>query len=287
MSMELGQNSYGESRIRLLRLMHRGSLDEVRDMTLSVSFEGGFEAAHKKGENQAILPGDSVKNTVYVLARQYPAEAIEEFAFHLTEHFLTYNPQVSLVNVRIQERPWSRITIGDRGQAAAFVASACEKRIAHISASRQNVTLLSGLESLQVMKTAGSTFDGFLRDPYTTLDENQQRILSTAIHATWSYEFPEPEMPFSTMWHGARKTLLETFAAHEGKSLQHTLYAMGQAVLDNFEAIHEIQLHMPDNYCPPVNLKPFGMENENEVFIPMEEPAGIATATLRRRQGLV
>ncbi|MGB6484503.1 MAG: urate oxidase [Candidatus Acidiferrales bacterium] len=287
MSIELSQNNYGESRIRLLRLMRRGGLHEVKDLTVSVRFEGAFEAAHTKGENRAILPADTVKNTVYVLARQYPAEAIEEFAFHITEHFLTYNPQVTLVDVHLSERPWSRITIGDKGHASAFLASASEKRTAHLQAAREKITLESGLEDLFVMKTSGSTFDNFLRDPYTTLEENQQRILSTALNAAWSYEFPEPGMPFSTMWHGARKTLLETFAAHEGKSLQHTLYAVGQAVLDNFEAIGEIRLWMPDNYCPPVNLKPFGMENENEVFAPREEPRGVAAATLRRRKGLV
>ncbi len=287
MSIELSQNNYGESRIRLLRLMRRGGLHEVKDVTLSVRLEGAFEAAHTKGDNRAILPADTVKNTVYVLARQYPAEAIEEFAFHITEHFLTYNPQVALVDVHVSERPWSRITIGDKGHVSAFVASASEKRTAHISAAREKITLESGLEDLFVMKTSGATFDTFLRDPYTTLEENEQRILSTALNATWSYEFPEPDMPFSPMWHGARKTLLETFAAHESKSLQHTLYAIGQAVLDNFEAISEIRLWMPDNYCPPVNLKPFGMENENEVFAPVEEPRGVAAATLRRRKGLV
>lgn len=287
MSIELVDNDYGEKGIRLLRLMRRGGLHEVKDLTVSVRFEGAFEAAHMKGENRAVLPTDTVKNTVYVLARQYPAEAIEEFAFHITEHFLTYNPQVALVDVHISERPWSRITIGDKGHASAFLASASEKRIAHINATRAQVNLQSGLEDLKVMKTSGSTFEGFLRDPYTTLEENRQHILSSALNATWSYEFPEPEMPFSTMWHGVRKTLLETFAAHEGKSLQHSLYTLGQAVLDNFEAISEIHVRMPDNYCSPVNLKPFGMENENEVFVPLEEPQGVAAATLRRRKGLV
>jgi urate oxidase len=287
MSIELAQNNYGESRIRLLRLMRHGGMHEVKDVTLSVRFEGAFEAAHKKGQNRAILPTDTVKNTVYVLARQYPAEAIEEFAFHLTEHFLTYNPQVALVEAHISERPWSRIRIGDKGHATAFLASASEKRTVHIRAARDKLRLQSGLEDLLVMKTSGAAFENFLRDPYTTLEESRQRILSTALQATWSYQSTEPDMPFSPLWQGVRKTLLETFAAHEGKSIQNTLYTLGQAVLDNFEAINEIHLRMPDNYCSLVNLKPFGMENDNEVFVPLGEPQGMAEATLRRRKGLV
>ncbi|HKF52704.1 MAG TPA: urate oxidase [Candidatus Acidoferrales bacterium] len=286
MTIELAQNDYGESRIRLLRVMHRGGLHEVKDLTLSVRLEGAFEAAHVKGENRAILPSDTIKNTVYVLAKQYPAEAIEEFAFHLTEHFLTYNPQVARIEVRISERPWSRVTIGEKGHASAFVGRASEKRTTRISAGREALALESGIEDLLVMRTSGMAFEGFLRDPYTTLEESKQRVLSTALNAAWSYEFPEPEMPFSTMWHGVRKTLLETFAAHESKSVQNTIHVLGQAVLENFEAISEIRLSMPDNYCSPVNLKPFGMENENEVFAPLQEPQGTAAATLRRRKSV-
>jgi urate oxidase len=284
MTIELAHNTYGESRIRLLRLMHRGGLHEVKDLTLDVRFEGDFDASHRQGENRAILPAETIKNTVYVLSRQYPAEAIEEFAFHLTEHFLTYNPQVTLVDVRISERPWSRITIGEKGHASAFVANASEKRTSHISARREKIILHSGIDDLQLMKTAGFSFGGFLRDPYTTLQENQQRILRASLTANWSYALPEPEMPFSTIWHGVRKTVLETFAAHEGKSLQHTLYALAQAVLENFEAMSEIQLRILDNYCPTVDLKSFGMENDNELFVPLEESQGAASLVLRRSE---
>lgn len=284
MTIELAHNSYGESRIRLIRLMHRGGFHEVKDLTLDVRFEGDFDASHRQGENRAILPAETIKNTVYVLSRQYPAEAIEEFAFHLTEHFLTYNPQITRVDIRISERPWSRITMGDKGHASSFVSTADERRTTHISARREKIILHSGLEDLQLMKTAGFSFSGFLRDPYTTLPENQQRILCASLAANWNYPSPEPEMPFSTIWHGARKTILETFAAHEGKSLQHTLYALAHAVLENFEAMSEIQLRILDNYCPAVDLKSFGMENDSELFVPIEELQGAASLVLRRSE---
>lgn len=284
MTIELAHNSYGESHIRLMRLMRRGGLHEVKDLALDVRFEGAFDASHRQGENRAILPAETIKNTVYVLSRQYPAEAIEEFAFHLTEHFLTYNPQVTLVDVHISERPWARISIGEKGHASAFVANANEKRTTRVSARREKTILQSGLEDLLILKTAGFSFGAFLRDPYTTLQENQPRILSASLTASWTYASPEPEMPFSTIWHGARKVLLETFAAHEGKSLQHTLHALAQAVLENFEAISEIELRILDNYCPAVDLKPFGMENDSELFAPIAESQGIASLVLRRSE---
>lgn len=287
MNIKLAQNDYGESRVRLFRVMHRGGLHEVKDLAVSARFEGSFDGAYTAGDNRAILPPDTIKNTVYVLARQYPAEAIEDFALHLVEHFLTYNPQVSRVNLDVVERPWSRIPIGEKGHSSAFVSNAGERRTARVSATREKTALESGIEDLRVLKTAGASFENFLRDPYTTLESRAQTVFSADICAHWSYEFPEPEMPFSTMWHGIRKTLVETFAAHESKSPQHMLYALGHAVLDNFEAIAEIRLSIAEGYCGLVDLKPFGMDNENEVFAPAAEPRGTVSATLRRNGNLV
>ncbi len=280
MGITLAQNDYGKSRVRLLRETRRDGHHEINALTLSILFQADFEPAHTTGDNRKILPTDTIKNTVYVLAQQYSAEAIEEFALHLIGHFLTYNPQVSKIEVTASERPWSRIPVGENLHPSAFVSTAGEKRTARIRATRQNTILQSGIEDLIVLKTSGSAFRGFLRDPYTTLEETQDRILSTVIQATWLYAESDP--PYSAIWHGVRKILLETFAVHDSQSLQHTLYAMGRTVLESFEAIIEIRLSFPNKHYLPVNLKPFGMENTNEVFLPVEEPHGLIEATLRR-----
>ncbi|HVB36359.1 MAG TPA: urate oxidase [Candidatus Acidoferrales bacterium] len=282
MTVKLTHNEYGESDIRLLRVMRRGSIHEIKDLTLSIRFEGDFDSAHAAGDNRKILPGGTMKNTVYVLARQYPAEAVEEFALHIVEHFLTYNPQVSRVGVTARERPWSRVLLADKPHAFAFVSNAGEKRMTHITATRENTILQSGIENLLALKTTGAAFEGFLRDPYTTPHDAPHSIVSVEINATWTYDASESEGPYSAAWHGIRKLLLETFANHGGRSLQHTVYAMGQAVLDNFEAIAEIQLSFWDNLYSLIDLKSLGMENEGEVFLPAGESRGLVTATLRR-----
>jgi urate oxidase len=241
-----------------------------------------FDAAHTAGDNRKILPANTMTNTVYALARQYPAEAVEEFALHIVEHFLTYNPQLSRIRVTADEHPWSRILIAEKPHASAFISNAGERRATHISATREHTILQSGIENLLVLKTTGATFEGFLRDPYTTAQEASNAVVSVNINSTWTYETSESEAPYSAAWHGIRKILLETFANHEDRSLQHTVYAMGQAVLDNFEAVAEIRLALAHNLYSPVDLKPFGMENESEVFMPLEEPRGWIEATLRR-----
>ena len=280
MGIRLAENDYGKSRVRLLRVTRQENRHEIKELTIQILFEGDFEAAHVAGDNRLILPTDTMKNTIYVLAKQYPAEPIEEFALHLVEHFVTYNPQVTRVTIDVAEHPWVRMAAGGKEHAWAFTRGASEKRTCSVSGTREGVTVHGGVEDLVVLKSTGSAFEKFLRDPYTTLEDSRDRILSTAIRANWLYA--GDEISFGPIWHGVRKTLLETFADHQSKSLQHTLYAMGEAVLKSFDAIAEIRLSLPNRHYLLVNLKPFGMENDNEIFLPTDEPHGLIEATLKR-----
>ncbi|HTS12471.1 MAG TPA: urate oxidase [Candidatus Limnocylindrales bacterium] len=281
MSIALGENSYGNSRIRLLRVVRQQGRHDVKEMTVGIRFEGDFEEAHAKGDNRKILPADTMKNTAYVLARQYPVEAIEEFCLHLIEHFLTYNPQVSHVHVDVAETLWSRVPHGGKPHANTFEQAGSQKRIAVVDGTREETTVRAGIDDLVLLKTSKSTFEKFLRDPYTTLKDDGDLILSTAVQARWRYEGSDIE--FGPVWHGVRQALLETFAEHESRSLQHTLYAMGQAVLNNFDSIAEIQLKLRDRHYGLVDLEPFGMDNPAEVFsAPADEPRVVMEATLRK-----
>jgi urate oxidase len=280
MTIKLGENNYGKSRVRLLRVVRQEGRHDIKEFTFSIRFEGDFEAAHTKGDNRKILPTDTMKNTVYALARQYPVEAVEDFCLHLIEHFLTYNPQVSRVTIEAAENPWTRLQYGGKPHATAFTRSGQEKRIAILKGTREGTTIRAGIEDLVVLKTAKSAFAGFLRDPYTTLKEDRNRILSSVIRALWLYEGSETE--FSPVWHGVRQALLETFAEHDSQSLQHTLYAMGEAVLSSFDRIREIHLSLPNKHFTAVDLSPFGMDNSAEVFLPTDEPHGLIEATLRK-----
>ena len=100
------------------------------------------------------------------------------------------------------------------------------------------------------------------------------------IRANWLY--PGEEVEFAPVWHGVRQMLLETFAEHKSESVQHTLYAMGEAVLNNFEIIREIHLSLPNKHYSLIDLTPLGMDNTGEVFLPTDEPHGLIEATLRK-----
>ncbi len=280
MTIRLGENNYGKSRVRLLRVTQQEGRHDVKEMMLAIRFEGDFEAAHTKGDNRKILPTDTMKNTVYALARQHPIETVEKFGLHLIEHFLTYNPQLSRVRIEAAENLWMRLQRAEKPHASAFTRAGDEKHTAALSGTRKGVEIRAGIDGLIVLKTTGSAFDKFLRDPYTTLKADRNRILSTAIRASWLYA--DAEVEFGPIWHGVRDTMLDVFAEHQSESLQHTLYAMGEAVLNNFAHVWEIHLSLPNKHYNLVDLSPFGMDNPAEVFLPTDEPHGLIEATLRK-----
>lgn len=281
MGVTLAQNNYGKSRVRLLRVTRREKHHDVKELTLAIQFEGDFEAAHTEGDNRKILTTDAMKNTVYVLAKEYSAEAVEDFALHLVEHFLTYNAQVSSVRVEGVEHPWSRISVGSTPHGSAFIRPGSETRTTVVTGTREKTAVRAGIEDLVLLKTAKSAFEGFLRDPYTTLRETSDRLLFTAIRSDWLYA--GDEVAYGPAWHGVRQTILEVFAEHDSCSAQHTLYAMGEAVLKSHDEIAEIRLSLPNKHCYLVDLSPFGLENNNEVFLPVDEPHGLIEATLKRQ----
>jgi urate oxidase len=280
MAVRLGENNYGKSRVRLLRVTRQEGRHDIKELTLAIRFEGDFDAAHTRGDNRKILPTDTMKNTVYALARQHSIEAVELFCLHLTEHFLTYNPQVSRVQIEAAEERWTRLPLGGKPHPSAFTRAGGEKRTAMLSGTREATTVRAGIEGLVVMKTSKSAFLNFLKDPFTTLKDDDSRILATELRANWLYAGDDVE--FGSIWHGVREMLLETFAEHDSKSLQHSLYAMGEAVLNSFENIREIHFLLPNKHFNLVDLAPLGMDNPGCIYLPTDEPHGLIEATVRK-----
>jgi urate oxidase len=280
MSIRLAENNYGSSQIQLLRVAKQEGRHDIRELGISIRFEGDFEAAHSQGDNRKILPADSMKNTVYALARQHSIEPLENFGLHLIEHFLTYNPQVTRVLVESTDSIWSRLPHGGKPHASAFARAGNEQRTSLLNGTREGTQVRAGVDNLVVLKTANSSFEDFKKDPYTTLEDQGDIILSTIIRADWLYT--EEDAQYGALWHAVRKMLLETFAEHDSRSLQHTLYAMGEVILDNFENVGEIHLSLPSQHFHLADLAPLGMDNPGTVFLPSNEPHATIEATLKK-----
>jgi urate oxidase len=276
----LTHTAYGKSQVRLVQVRRRGDRDDLRDLSVAVRFEGDYDASYIEGDNRDVLPTDTMKNTVYALAAKSPVQEPEPFAIQLGQHFLQRSPKLQRVTIDVVEHQWRRIEIGEREHGQAFMRRGPDVRTASVVAARDEVIVIAGVEDLLIMKTAHSAFSGFPRDEFTTLPDARDRLLATSMTATWRYV--DSDLPFGSTWRGVRDVLLRTFAEHVSESVQHTLYAMGQAVLDSLDLVTSITLVMPNKHHVPVDLSRFGLENRNEIFVATDEPYGRIEATLTR-----
>lgn len=276
----LVQSAYGKSRVRLVQVQRHGDRHALRDLTVAIQFKGAYDESYTDGDNSGVLPTDTMKNTVYALAAERPVTDPEPFALRLARHFLERNPRLVRVTIEITEHLWARIRSGEREHDHAFVRTGPDVRTVRLQANRRRTIVWSGIADLLVLKSAGSAFDRFLTDEYTTLPETRDRLLATALTATWRYR--EHDVDFGPPWHATRRILLDTFANHHSESVQHTLHAMGEAVLDAIGDITAIRLIMPNKHHLPFDLSRLGLENRNEIFVPTDEPHGVIEATITR-----
>lgn len=281
MSIKIISDNYGKARVRLLKVDRRTPRHELQNVTVKIALEGDFDEIHTAGDNALCLPTDTMKNTVYALAGQVKEiEEIETFGGRLAGHFLKNNEQVSRVVIDISEHGWDRMEFSGLEHDHSFTSGSGEKHIAKIDASRERTVVESGIEDLIVLKTTRSGFAGYLKDPYTTLPETTDRIFSTAIKAVWRYK--NADAATREVFDGIRQTILETFAGHDSLSVQHTLYAMGEAVLGKYDGVEEITFSLPNIHFLPVDVSRFGLENDNCIFLPTDEPHGLIEARLGR-----
>lgn len=278
---KLAENSYGKSRVRVIRVKRGSNSHELREWSVQVLLKGDFETCFTEGDNSKILPTDTMKNTVYSLARSSRANCMEEFAMELIEFLMGCNPQVSATEVSIVEAPWNHLQVGGKTHPTTFAKGNGENQTAQVEKTRGGeFRVTAGLNDLIILKTAGSAFEGYIKDSLTTLPETKDRLFGTALQANWKYS--SAKLDFVSARSKAREALLTAFAGHDSKSVQHTLYEMAKQALAAVPEIREIELVMPNKHCLLVDLSKFGQDNPNEIFVPTDEPHGQIEARICR-----
>ncbi|HEX4814939.1 MAG TPA: urate oxidase [Nonomuraea sp.] len=257
MSVKLGPNRYGKAEIRLVHVVRDGPVHHLKDVTVSTALSGDMEATHLTGDNSAVLPTDTQKNTVYAFAREHGVGQIEEFALLLARHFVASQPTIRHARVAVEEHAWNR------GGPHSFVRDGGEARtcVVHHDEDGRS-TVVSGLTDLVVLNTTGSEFHGYVVDRYTTLPPATDRVLATAVTARWRHA-GQPGS-YADSYREARRALLEAFADTYSRSLQQTLYAMGERALTACPGLCEIRLTLPNKHHFLVDLSPFGLDNDND-----------------------
>jgi urate oxidase len=285
MPAKLAANRYGKSRVRLMRVTKHFDHHDVDEWTVQILLTGDFETAHTLGDNSKILATDTMKNTVYFVARQSTATSMEAYALELIDYILTRNPQVSSAEVIIQSSLWKRLTIDGKPFPTAFMRGSDERQTTRISKAQGAApTITSGLDNLTIMKTANSGFVGYIKESLTTLPETTDRLFATALKAEWPYTAAAiaAGIDFNKVRTHLRDVIITAFAKHNSLSVQQTLFAMGEAALAHTDIIGEVYMLMPNKHQLLIDMSRFGKDNPNHIFVPTNEPHGTIEATIIR-----
>ncbi|MEW2299657.1 factor-independent urate hydroxylase [Streptomyces sp. NPDC006655] len=280
----LGQNQYGKAENRVVKITRDGATHHIRDLNVSVSLSGDMDEVHYSGSNASVLPTDTTKNTVYAFAKEHGVESPEQFGIHLARHFVTTQEPIHRARIRVEEYGWERIEHAGKG-AHSFVRKGQETRLTQVTYDGESWEVVSGLKDLVVMNSTDSEFWGYVKDKYTTLPEAYDRILATEVSARWRFNWTDDEQEtpdWEQSYEETRRHLLQAFAETYSLSLQQTLYQMGSRVIDHRGEIDEIRFSLPNKHHFLVDLEPFGLKNDNEVYYAADRPYGLIEATVLR-----
>jgi len=277
---ELGPNRYGKADVHLATVTRGEDRHDFAERMLEVRLEGDFDAVHLDGDNASVLPTDTMRSAAYALSFDEPGEELEAFALRYTEYLLGASPAATRAEAWLWERPWDRVVVDGAPHPHAFSRGAY-LRTAHVLRDRVGAQLSAGVDELYLLKTTGSGFSGFLRDEFTVLAETEDRILATKVDARWRYASTEVDYPAER--DTCREAIVRAFANHDdSRSVQHTLWHMGTAVLEASPHVEEVAFSLPNLHHIAIDLSFSGRTNDGTVFVVTEMPSGRIEGTVRR-----
>ncbi|KAF2964643.1 hypothetical protein GQX73_g8931 [Xylaria multiplex] len=287
---------YGKDNVRVCKV-HRDAATgthKVTEMTVCCLLEGKIEDSYTKADNAPVVATDSMKNTIYIKAKEHPVDPPELYAGILGQHFLDTYPHINVANINVEVKRWTRIAIDGKPHPHSFYRDGDETRNVEVRVSRTDgIDIRSSLAGLLVLKSTGSQFHGFVRDEFTTLPESWDRILSTEIDATWkwktipSLQALRDNIPiFDRAFDDARAITLKTFAEEDSPSVQNTMYKMCDKILEAAPEVASVTYALPNKHYFEIDLSWHkGIENTGknaEVYAPQSGPNGLIKCEVSR-----
>lgn len=211
---------------------------------------------YTKADNSVVVATDSMKNTIYIKAKEHPVNPPELFAATLGQHFLDTYPHISTANIKLVVHRWTRMVVDGKPHPHSFFRDGQETRnVEAVIDRRAGISVKSGIVGLTVLKSTGSAFHGFVRDEFTTLPETWDRILSTDVDCAWTWKpfaslekVAEATPKFDEAWEKARGITMKTFAEDESPSVQNTMYKMCELILEVVPEVALASYQLPNKH---------------------------------------
>ena len=281
MSVTLGHNQYGKAETRVVRVYRDADPHEIVDYNVSVALSGDFADIHLTGDNANCLTTDATKNTVNAFAKEHgdAARQPESFGVALAKHFVDDVEPVDRVRIKIEAYPWNRLSHNGSPHPHAFARDGGHVRTASVTYDGSNLWVVSGVRDYVVLKTTDSEFFGYLQDKYTTLKPTHDRVMATAVTSQWWHTRTQ-DVDWGRSYEQALLTMGDVFAGHHSLALQQTMYAMGEAMIAEQPEIGEVRFSLPNKHHFVIDLSPYGLDNQNEVFHADDRPYGFIEGTV-------
>ncbi|XP_015211222.1 uricase [Lepisosteus oculatus] len=287
--VEFVHTGYGKNTVKVMHVRREGRQHYIKEIKADVELTLRTRKDYLAGDNSDIIPTDTMKNTVHALAKLKGIRTIEIFAMDICDHFLTNFKHVTRAKVYIEEAPWKRLERNGTEHVHAFIYNQESIHFCEVEQKQNESPVVhAGLKDMKILKTTKSGFTGFLKDRFTTLPETQDRFFCTAVYAKWRYN-KFRNFSFDTAWKTVKETIIERFAGPYDKgefspSVQKTLYEAQVLILQRVPEVEEIEIVMPNQHYFTIDMTKMGLENKDEVLLPLDNPSGNITGTVRRKQ---
>ena len=278
----LESNRYGKFRVRVMKVLrHDDSHHDVCELEADVLLHGELAGSYLSDDNSSIVPTDTVKSTVHILAHDHLETCRTSFAKVVGGHFLGKYPHLGGVDVELRERKWERMETGGGPHPHSFAHAANGEPFSRGTFLRREIPRLSsGIRGHLIMKTTQSGFTGYNVCDLTTLPPATDRVFATRLTAEW--EFSDPAADFAAADTAILAAAHEVFATTYSPSVQRTLYQIGELALERVPAVSRVELKMPNVHFLGLDLSKLGRPGQNCVLLPTDEPHGEIEAVIAR-----
>lgn len=298
----LADSTYGKDNVKFLKVKKDRSnpkLQQIMEATVKVLLRGNFDVSYTEADNSPIVPTDTVKNTVLVLAKTNDTWPSEKFAAKLALHFTAKYSHISGVSVQIYQDRWVKFDVDGTSSLHSFVHQGPEKKIVELDYDKvpgpAQYKLSTSIKDLTVLKSTNSMFYGYNVCDYTTLKPTDDRVLSTDIYSKWDWSSSKLgslhtlssgscDALFDQVFDSAKAITLDIFAKENSASVQATMYNMATAILEKAPQVDFVSYELPNKHYFLFDLKWFkGLENDNELFYPSPHPNGLIKCKVGRK----
>ncbi len=266
---ELLRIGYGKEAVSVYRTDGVSSLFAAE---IGMTLRGeAFGPSYTEGDNTLVVATDSMKNFIQVTALGYEGTSLEEFVELLARRFLDTYGQVDRIELTAREVPFARRS------EQSFQGVGGDRAVAELALDRDGtLEHRSGREGLRLMKLTGSSFEGFVRDEYTTLAESRDRPLFIHLDVHWR------NRDFATRADGeaVRDSVAATFAGFDSASIQELVHEMGVRLLDSFQELAEVSFAGENRLWDTAQVD--GADQRVRVYTDPRPPYGRIELTLGR-----